>query len=44
LARRFRELKASTSEHEQLLGESIEDARTSMEVVEQQLKKLLDLD
>ena len=44
LTRRFRELKASASEHERLLGDSIEDARTSMEVVEKQLRKLLDLD
>jgi hypothetical protein len=43
LTRRFRELKASASEHEQLLGESIDDAHASMEVVEKQLKKLLDL-
>jgi hypothetical protein len=43
LTRRFRELKASASEHEQLLGASVEDAHASMEVVEKQLKKLLDL-
>ncbi len=44
LLRRFRELKATAAEHEKLLGNSIEDAHTSMEVVDMQLRKLLGVD
>jgi len=43
LTRRFRELKATAQQHEQLLGASIQDAHASMEIVEKQLRKLLDL-
>jgi hypothetical protein len=41
LVRRFRELKATAAEHEKLLGNSIEDAHASMEIVNAQLRKLL---
>lgn len=44
LVRRFRELKATAAEHEKLLGNSIEDAHASMEIVNTQLRKLLGCD
>jgi hypothetical protein len=44
LVRRFRELKATAAEHEKLLGNSIEDAHASMEIVNAQLRKLLGAD